>query len=353
MLQPLVRAVDWRDGKCVLLDQRLLPVQESYLECVDFRRVVDAIRCLSVRGAPALGVAGGFAAVLAFHEIMRSTTVEAKSESFRSALQSISEARPTAVNLKWAIRRMEQCWARSGHFDASTYETLLCEARCIQEEDIAANRRMAVLGASWLQTRTEVVTYCNTGDLATGGIGTAFGVIRQAYAEGKISLVYCCETRPVLQGMRLTAWELERNRIPFRVICDNMAGLVLRGGTVGAVFLGADRIARNGDVANKVGTYGLAVLANHHHVPFVVVAPTSTFDAHAETGRDIPIEERSPVEITGVLGSKGAPSFPAINPAFDVTPHPLITSIVCETGIIAPVNEETVKSALELTQANR
>jgi len=257
-LTPLRLAVEWSQGAVKLLDQTQLPAQENYLRCEKSEDVVDGIRRLVVRGAPAIGVAGAFGVVLAAKEAL-SLPEANRWDEFCRKLEALSAARPTAVNLTWAVERVKAI--AKGQIEEASVEILLSEARKIHEEDIEANRSLARIGADLFPNGKSVMTYCNTGDLATGGIGTALGVIRQAYLDGKVEHVYTCETRPVLQGLRLTAWELEGLKIPYTAICDNMAAQVMRGKNVGAVIVGADRIAANGDAANKIGTYGLAVLA--------------------------------------------------------------------------------------------
>jgi methylthioribose-1-phosphate isomerase len=345
-LQPVVHAVNWREGSCVLLDQRKLPREETYLECRAYEQVVDAIKTLTVRGAPAIGIAGAYAVALAAEECLRIDNLSARSRAFENALNEISSARPTAVNLKWAVDRVAK---RVGdNLDVRAAERILEEAHCIHREDILCNQQIAAFGASLIPADSEIITYCNTGDLATGGIGTALGVVKEAYRLRKVSRVYPCETRPVMQGMRLTTWECQRNGIPFSLICDNMAAAMMRRiKTIRAAIVGADRIAANGDVANKVGTYALAIAAKYHEIPFYVAAPSSTFDLQTETGAFIPIEDRSPEELVQALG-ENRPSFPmgSINPSFDVTPAELITAIICEKGIISPPSKENVSKIL-------
>ena len=336
-----IQAVKRENDACVLLDQTLLPNQEVYLACHTHLEVADAIRRLVVRGAPAIGVAAAYGVCLAAQQAL---SLEKNADAFlAAALSALKQARPTAVNLAWAVEEM-RIILNEAPLSTASVDRLWCRAAQIHELDIAANREMAKLGAAQLSAGA-VLTYCNTGELATGGVGTAFGVLHQGFIDGRLSHVYACETRPVLQGLRLTAWELEKNEIPFSVICDNMAGLVMRDKKPQAIILGSDRIAANGDAANKIGTYSLAVLAKHHSIPFYVVAPWSTFDLSAESGADIPIEQRAAEEITGILNSAGnAPSFPVYNPAFDVTPAALITAIICERGVIdAPTSEKIAK----------
>lgn len=333
MITPRTSAVQWKNEACVLLDQTRLPSEEIYNELIDYRDVVADIRRLAVRGAPAIGIAGAFAVVLALREMLSHPLSDRRSFIDR-AFTNIENARPTAVNLAWAVRRMQRLLADANGLGDAAYDRALNEARLIHDDDIRSNQMMAELGAALFPEDCEVITYCNTGDLATGGVGTAFGVIHEGFRQGKVKKVYPCETRPVLQGARLTVWELQKNGIPYSLICDNMAGLTLRDRKIGAVLVGADRIARNGDAANKVGTYSLAVLARHHKVPFYVVAPSSTFDLSIATGAEIPIEERHPEEILKAMGANQPPyEVPVNNPSFDVTPHELITAIICEAGV--------------------
>lgn len=327
-----VEAVRWKDGSCFLLDQTALPHVERYVRCETFAQVVGCIRTLSVRGAPAIGVAGAYGVVLAAKQAL-SLPENQRVAFVEEALGNLAQARPTAVNLRWATERMRRAWSQEG-VTANTVEKLLRESLKIHAEDAEANARIAALGAEVLPPG-EILTYCNTGSLATGGHGTALGVVQEAFRRGKVTHVYACETRPLLQGLRLTAWELQRMGIPYSVICDNTAATILRSRPVSAVIVGADRIARNGDTANKIGTYGLAILARHHRIPFYVAAPLSTFDGKAATGEDIPIEERAAEEILAILGDgEFAPN--VCNPSFDVTPHELITGIVFETGVVSP-----------------
>jgi methylthioribose-1-phosphate isomerase len=342
-----VQAVAWRDEACVLLDQTKLPSETTFLSCTGYRQVVDAIRRLAVRGAPAIGIAGAYAVVLAAREVGALTSATERTIAFKKALFEIRDARPTAVNLSWAVSKMETLTLGTDPKDLSLAR-LTQEAHALHEADLEGNRTMAELGAALLPQNKPVITYCNTGDLATGGIGTAFGVLHQGYRDKKVSHVYTCETRPVLQGLRLTTWELQQNEIPFTAICDNMAALILRDRNVGAVILGADRIAGNGDAANKVGSYALAVLAKHHGVPFYVVAPVSTFDTSLGSGSEIPIETRASSEIVGILGNnQHAKAIEVWNPSFDVTPHELITAIICEKGVIHRPTTTRVKAILD------
>ena len=312
-----VRAMQWRDEALLLLDQRLLPARVEWLRLTTWEGVRDAVRDMAVRGAPAIGVAAAYGMALA---------VRAGGD-FEAARAGLAASRPTAVNLFWALDRIAALADRS-------FERVLEEAQAIEREDLVMNLALAAHGATLLPSGARVLTVCNTGSLATAGHGTALGVIRTAFAQGLVSLVYSCETRPRQQGLRLTAWELMQDGIPFFSIADGAAASLMRAGRVDLVVVGADRIARNGDTANKIGTYMLAVCARHHGVPFVVAAPSSTLDVSLATGDEIPIEERDARELTEVEGVRVAPlDCPVFNPAFDVTPGELIAAIVTEKGV--------------------
>lgn len=311
-----------------LLDQRLLPGEERWLDLADVNEAAAAIRDLVVRGAPAIGITAAYAAVLAARQRGGDTA------GWRADLERLALARPTAVNLSWAVARMRACAESAGGPDA---DQLYQEACRIHEEDIAANRAMAVAGAEQIEPGSGVLTHCNTGSLATGGIGTALGVIAEAWRQQRLSRVFADETRPWLQGARLTAWELARLKIPFRVIVEGAAASLMAAGQVDWVVVGADRITARGDVANKIGTYMLAVLARHHGLRCMVVAPSSTVDANLDSGRAITIEERDPDEIWGAAGLVSVPEgFAAWNPVFDITPAELIDCIVTEQGAHFP-----------------
>lgn len=341
----MIKPVYWEEGAVKLLDQTRLPQEEVWLTLTSWGEVAEAIREMRVRGAPAIGIAAAYGLALAIWHLPRGADPRA---AFQEAAQGLSETRPTAVNLFWAIRRMERAFEKHQDEGLSTLkEALLGEAEKIHREDIQANREIGAHGAALLPRGARVLTICNTGALATGGYGTALGVIRAAWEQGKLELVYACETRPRLQGARLTAWELLREKIPFRLIADSAAGALLAREGVAAVLVGADRIARNGDTANKIGTYTLAVLANRHGVPFYVVAPSSTVDLELPSGEGIPIEERGEEEVLAACGCRFAPEGArAWNPAFDVTPAELITAIVTERGVIRPPYHETLPAAL-------
>lgn len=339
-----VRAIEWRDGELRLLDQRLLPSEERYLRLRDFEAVADAIRDLVVRGAPAIGITAAYGAVLAARR-----RVEADGDGWRrnweADLKTLGKARPTAINLAWALERMRRAADAAGDDPVTALEA---EARHIHESDVAANHRMGELGAALFEEPAAVVTHCNTGSLATGGYGTALGVIRSAWARGMVTEVFAGETRPWLQGARLSAWELQRDGIPSRVIADAAAASLMRTGRVGWVITGADRVAANGDVANKIGTYALAVAARHHGIPFMVVAPVSTIDPEVPDGSAIPIEERDPSEVLGYGGRPTAPSGArAWNPVFDVTPAELVSVLVTEAGIVENPDEAGIRQLLE------
>lgn len=320
---PAVQAVRWTGSVLELLDQRLLPEQKTYLTCRSAEDVAAAIRDMVVRGAPAIGCAAAFGMAL---EARRGGNLDA-------ARALLAASRPTAVNLVWALERMR---------GASDPEA---EACAIFEEDVAANLAMGRLGAALVPDGARIMTHCNAGALATAGHGTALGVIRSARDAGKSVSVVANETRPYLQGARLTAWEMVEEKIPVTLITDGMAGHLIAKGEVDLIVVGADRIAANGDVANKIGTYTLAVLAKRHGVPFYVAAPRSTFDLSIADGTAIPIEERGADEVTGYRGNRWAPEGVQVrNPAFDVTPADLVSAILCETGVARPPNRETIAS---------
>jgi methylthioribose-1-phosphate isomerase len=304
-----------------ILDQRRLPAEEAWLELESSEQVARAIRDLAVRGAPAIGVAAAYA-------LAADARRGADAPRLRDSAERLARARPTAVNLAWAVRRMSRRIGLGA-------EELLAEAHAIRDEDEAACRRIGALGAPLLPPRARVLTHCNAGALATAGYGTALGVVRAAVEAGNPVSVFADETRPFLQGARLTAWELQRDGIPVTLLTDGMAGWLMAQGEIACVVVGADRIAANGDVANKIGTYALAVLAAHHHLPFYVAAPWSTVDLETESGAAIPIEERGGDEVLTLAGMPIAPAgVPARYPAFDVTPEALVSAIVTERGVI-------------------
>ena len=377
-------ALVWHEERLFLLDQRYLPARSEFLEIPTASAAAKAIKDMVVRGAPAIGIAAAYGVVLAARDRFRQDP-QAWPDLIQADLQELAASRPTAVNLFWALERMRRCLAglHAGLSDGSDSDpvrgqlirpdaqarvdaqvptpatatpeqadtdptpALLAEALAIHAEDIAANRRMGQLGASLIQGPTAVITHCNAGALATGGFGTALGVIRQAWAEGRISYVYADETRPWLQGTRLTAWELAQDGIPVTLQADGAAASLMAQGGIGWVIVGADRIAANGDVANKIGTYGLAILARHHGIRFMVAAPTSTIDWGIADGRAIPIEDRDPGEVLACGGNHLGPAgVGARNPVFDVTPAALVDAIVTERGIVERPTKDRMRALL-------
>ena len=325
-----MEAIRWNHDSLSLLDQTRLPLEERWLPCTDYRQVVRAIRTMVVRGAPAIGVAAAYATVLAAREGAGTPDFAA---FMARAQEELASSRPTAVNLFWALDRMEACWRAWGP-DLPRLER---EAQAIHREDLEMNRAMGRFGAELVPQGARILTHCNAGALATGGYGTALGVIRAAHAQGKVAMVYADETRPLLQGARLTAYELAADHIPVTLICDDMAGALMARGQVDLVVVGCDRMAANGDFANKIGTYSLAVLARHHHIPFYTALPSSTVDLSLPDGRGIPVEERGPEEVSSFAGRRTGPAgVPVWNPSFDVTPHQLLTGIITERGVLTP-----------------
>jgi methylthioribose-1-phosphate isomerase len=329
------RTIQWTGDSLLLLDQRVLPGKEAVLRYSDASGVAEAIRTMVVRGAPAIGVTAAFGLVLAVASARGGK--RPWRTGFDAAAKELGETRPTAVNLFWAIERMRRAASALPDDAEAAMRLLEKEAVAIYEEDLSANRAMGAHGARLLPDGASVLTHCNAGALATAGYGTALGVIRAAVDSGKRIHVYVDETRPFLQGARLTAWELMKDRIPCTLITDNMAAKLLGDGKIQAAIVGADRIARNGDVANKIGTYGVAVLCRAHKVPFYVAAPCSTIDTGVRTGKGIPIEERDANEVTHLMGKRIAPEgVHVFNPSFDVTPARYVTAIVTEKGVLHP-----------------
>jgi len=336
----MIRTIEWNGDAVVMLDQRRLPAEEVYVTCRDYREVAEAIRTMVIRGAPAIGVAAAMGVALG----VRQADPSRLDEEFAEICRTLASTRPTAVNLFWAIERMRRVYqgARGGTFGA-IQATLLETALRMRQEDIQVNQLIGWNGAELLASGMTVLTHCNAGALATAGYGTALGVIRAAVAAGKKIEVFADETRPFLQGARLTAWELMKDGIPVTIITDNMAGHFLKSGRIGCVIVGADRIAANGDVANKIGTYSLAVLARENQVPFYVAAPISTIDLSLSSGDEIPIEERPAEEVTHVFGVRVAPEGAAVrNPAFDVTPHRYVSAIITQRGVVRPPYTESL-----------
>jgi methylthioribose-1-phosphate isomerase len=343
-MRSAVKTIFWKDDAVVMIDQKALPLEERHLRFTDYKDVITAIKDLTIRGAPAIGVAAAMGIALGTLHLDTSSK-----ENFKLAFYEIcdqfSQTRPTARNLFWAIERMKKSFddALSGSPD-QIKRVLVEEAIRVCEEDIAINEKIGINGRSLIQDGDNILTHCNAGALATAGYGTALGVVRAAWGEGKKFHVFVDETRPVLQGARLTAWELEKEKIPATLIADNMAGFLMKQKKINKVIVGADRIAANGDVANKIGTYSLAVLAKEHDIPFYVAAPLSTIDMSVRNGDEIPIEERNAEEITTIRGIRVAPQGVHVyNPAFDVTPNRYITAIVTEAGVIHPPYQERIE----------
>jgi methylthioribose-1-phosphate isomerase len=347
----MIPTLAWTPEGVRFIDQTRLPLEESYVLAATYEQVAEAIVTMVVRGAPAIGVSAAYGVALG---ALRSTavTTEEFAPEFERICARLAGTRPTAVNLFWAIDRMKDLYTVLCTADsplATVKERLLAEAHAMYEEDIAACKTMGAFGAALLPDEGGVLTHCNAGALATCGYGTALGVIRSAVEQGKRIAVYADETRPFLQGARLTAWELMADHIPTTVICDNMAASLMRAGKIQAVVVGADRIAANGDVANKIGTYNVAILAKEHDIPFYVAAPWSTIDMATPTGDAIPIEERPAIEVTHHGGKQLTPNGVGIrNPAFDVTPAKYITAIITERGVLRPSYSESLK-AMERT----
>src|SRR5437868_2726906 len=352
----MIKTLEWTDEGVLFLDQRKLPTEESYVTCSTYEEVADVIRKMVVRGAPAIGVAAAMGIALGTRDAEGDHVSELR-RNFDQICETLGETRPTAVNLFWAIERMRRKFEELSELPVSQIkQALISEAQRMFVEDIAACEAMGRHGAALMPASGGVLTHCNAGALATAGYGTALGVIRAAVEAGKKINVYADETRPFLQGARLTAWELVKDGIPTTVISDNMSGAIMRQGKIGAVIVGADRIAANGDVANKIGTYTVAVLAKEHGIPFYVAAPISTVDLETPDGSKIPIEQRNPAEVTHIAGKAITPAGVQIeNPAFDVTPAKLVTAIVTERGIARAPYEQSlaalVRGAEQTTEA--
>ena len=325
-----MEAIRWEDSALYLLDQTRLPAAEDWLRYTDYRQVANAIQTMVVRGAPAIGITAAYAMGLAAQENACKGDFPAAMSRAKAVLAA---SRPTAVNLFWALDRMENLWLSAGP-DLPRLEE---EARAIHREDVQMNEAMGRAGTELVPQGARILTHCNAGALATGGYGTALGVIRAAHAQGKVSMVYADETRPLLQGARLTAYELVRDRIPVTLICDDMAGYLMAQGKIDLVVVGCDRMAANGDFANKIGTYSLAVLAKYHGIPFYTALPSSTIDRSIPNGGHIPVEQRGGEEVTGFAGVPTGPvGVQTWNPAFDVTSHELLTAVITERGVLRP-----------------
>ena len=361
---PKTRAFVWKRDRLLLLDQRVLPQRTAWITCRTWPQVVKGIREMAVRGAPAIGCVAAYGLALASRE-KKFKSLEEQRRYLDRAFDGLLQSRPTAVNLRWALERIRLVWAvtpvktgaqtnvlgsgfRRNDGVKGLAKALEREANIIEEEDRASNGRIGQSGAALLPLDSVVLTHCNTGSLATAGLGTAFGVLWTAHRGNRIRKVIACETRPYLQGSRLTAWELQQEKIPFELITDSMAAHFMKTEKIDAVIVGADRIASNGDTANKIGTYSLSVLAAHHEIPFYVAAPVSTVDLSTATGKDIPIEERSAQEVTFVRGKSIAPKNTlARHPAFDVTPAELIAAIITDKGVVKPPYSTALRGLFE------
>jgi methylthioribose-1-phosphate isomerase len=347
----MIPTLEWTDAGVRFLDQTKLPLEETYVLATSYQQVADIIVTMVVRGAPAIGVSAAMGVALGVKQSKAATIPELTAE-MKTICKRLAETRPTAVNLFWAIERMRRAYevlAETPAMDIPTIQAaLITEAQTMYDEDIAACKAMGKFGAALMPQTGTVLTHCNAGALATCGYGTALGVIRAAVEAGHKIDVYADETRPFLQGARLTAWELMHDNIPTTVLCDNMAGTLMRQGKIQAVVVGADRIAANGDVANKIGTYSVAVLAKENGIPFYVAAPWSTIDRATATGDEIPIEQRSALEVTHSNGKQMTPHGVGIqNPAFDVTPAKYVTGIITERGVLTAPYDESMKAMLE------
>ena len=339
----MIHSIEWKDNYIRILDQARLPQEVCYINCSSYQMVISAISQMNIRGAPAIGIAAAMGIALGVQKI----SCQDRSQ-FMSRMEDICQAfyrsRPTAVNLVWAINRLKKISRNHSRDIGELKEAIKAEALIIWEKDIQCNKALGKYGEALIPDQATILTHCNAGALATGGYGTALGIIRSAQEAGKQISVYVDETRPFLQGARLTAWELLEDEIPLTLITDNMAGHFMQKGTIDLIIVGADRVVANGDTANKIGTYSLAVLAKVHHIPFYVAAPISTIDLTLSTGKQIPIEEREPEEVTTIAGIRLAPEgVTAANPAFDVTPHAYISAIVTEKGVIFPPYTEELK----------
>jgi len=338
------KTIEWKGDRVRLLDQRRLPNEVRYIDCKDASSVARAIRKMAIRGAPAIGIAAAMGIALAAKKI-RSHRPETFRQDMEKVCHQMGQTRPTAVNLFWAIDRMRRIWDKDPSLNVEWMKGKLeKEALRILQEDVAINRRIGENGKVLIHDGDGVLTHCNAGGLATAGYGTALGVIFAAWAEGRRFRVFVDETRPLLQGSRLTAWELTQQKIPATVLTDNMAGWLMKKKEITLVLVGADRIARNGDTANKIGTYSLAVLSKWHRLPFYIAAPTSTVDGLLPTGKEIPVEERASEEVTHFRGTRITPKeVKAFNPAFDITPHDLIHGIITEKGVIRKPFEKKLR----------
>jgi len=346
-----MRTIEWKEGKVFLIDQRKLPLKFEIINCSTYQEVAEAIKKMKIRGAPAIGVAAAFGMVLAAYS-SKAKNYERFIKDMEEAKNCLAHTRPTAVNLFWALDRTMKSITVTTQRDVNILklkDIILREAKNIEQEDVEINKTMGRYGSLLIKDGDKILTHCNAGALATVDYGTALGVIRTAFEDGKKIHVYIDETRPILQGARLTAWELMQDKIPFTLITDNVAGFLMLKNKVNLVIVGADRIALNGDVVNKIGTYSLSVLARENSVPFYVTAPISTFDLSLKSGEDIPIEERDPKEVTHILGKQIAPTgVKVFNPAFDLTPNRYVEAIITEKGIIRKPYEKNIKLVVSM-----
>jgi methylthioribose-1-phosphate isomerase len=337
-----VKTVEWKNDRVIILDQRILPHKERYRVCRDYSEVAEAIREMVIRGAPAIGVAAAMGVALG--------ALKAKEKDFdrefERILVTLSKTRPTAVNLFWALERMRKIYTQNRSRGIEIVKRLLKdEAQKIYREDIVSNKQLGKFGAGLLRNARQVMTHCNAGALATAGYGTALGVIRALKESGRPIEVWVNETRPFLQGARLTAWELKKEKIPATLVTDSMVGYLMQKGKIDAVVVGCDRVAANGDVANKIGTYAIAVLAKRHGIPFYVAGPTSSIDLNCPSGKEIPIEQRNPKEVSHIFGRALAPKgMKVFNPAFDVTSQDLISAIITEKGVVYPPYQQNLRN---------
>lgn len=337
------RTIEWKNNKVIMIDQRKLPNEEVYVECNSYNEVADCIKKMVIRGAPAIGVAASMGIALG-----ALNTITTDKNEFLQNLEKICKTiwntRPTAVNLFWAIEKMKKTVNENLNRDIAEIKQILIKTAIqICDEDIESCKKIGKFGSELIEKNSVILTHCNAGGLATAGYGTALGVIRSAFEQGKNISVISSETRPFLQGARLTAWELSKDKIPVKLITDNMAGYLMSQDMIDSIVVGADRIAANGDVANKIGTYSLSVLAKEHNIPFYVAAPTSTIDFNCKSGKEIPIEQRNPEEVTHINETRIAAVVDVLNPAFDITPWRNIKSIITEEGVFNPPYEENLE----------
>ncbi len=345
-----VKAIQWKNHSLILIDCTKLPLKEEYIVCDNYKKLVDAINCLAVRGAPAIGVSAAYGVVLAAREAEELTSEKTEFLNYiENAIDELAATRPTAVNLFWALKKVRDTLKKEENNSIRDItEALLKQAEALYEEDIACNKRIGENGNDIVPDGANILTHCNAGALATAGYGTALGIIRAAHNDGKNIHVFADETRPLLQGARLTAWELVKEGIPCTLITDSMAGYAMKLGKVDLVITGADRITLNGDTANKIGTYSLAVLARENGIPFYIAAPLSTIDITLKTGEEIEIEERDKNEVITLFGTRTAPeTVNTFNPAFDVTPGDYIAGIITERGILTPPYEISIKKCFD------